>query len=158
MLILRKFTILFTKFQLDSRWVTYVINGTTDWTPSRSPRTFPCLSSRCLGTDKRQLKPVCLQVLYWLSAYCVQEIKIIYHDHELLIPHPGNYSRLACEIQFVRSKGYYLIQVRDSELRQGAILAQVVSLFQRSQSSGWYLIFTSNKNKKKIFKKHYNPN
>ena len=26
-------------------------------------------------------------------------------------PFPGNYSRLACEIQFVRSMGYYLIQV-----------------------------------------------
>ena len=24
---------------------------------------------------------------------------------------PGNYSRLACEIQFVRSMGYYLIQI-----------------------------------------------
>ena len=43
--------------------------------------------------------------------YNVQEIvKMI--SHELLISHPGNYSRLACEIQFVRSKGYYLIQVR----------------------------------------------
>ena len=28
-----------------------------------------------------------------------------------LIPLPGNYSRLACEIQFVRSMGYYLIQI-----------------------------------------------
>lgn len=26
-------------------------------------------------------------------------------------PHPGNYSRLACDIQFVRSMGFYLIQI-----------------------------------------------
>jgi gamma-aminobutyric acid receptor subunit beta len=26
-------------------------------------------------------------------------------------PHQGNYSRLACDIQFVRSMGYYLIQI-----------------------------------------------
>jgi hypothetical protein len=34
--------------------------------------------------------------------------------HFVLIPsapHPGNYSRLACDIQFVRSMGFYLIQI-----------------------------------------------
>lgn len=29
----------------------------------------------------------------------------------LIIRYTGNYSRLACEIQFVRSMGYYLIQI-----------------------------------------------
>ena len=31
--------------------------------------------------------------------------------HVLLTYAPGNYSRLSCEIQFVRSMGYYLIQI-----------------------------------------------
>lgn len=32
-------------------------------------------------------------------------------DLKQLFPPTGNYSRLACEIQFVRSMGYYLIQI-----------------------------------------------
>jgi glycine receptor alpha-3 len=31
--------------------------------------------------------------------------------HAAFSPTPGNYSRLACEIQFVRSMGYYLSQI-----------------------------------------------
>lgn len=44
-------------------------------------------------------------------CYGLDYVDIVFIDANWKFLKTGNYSRLACEIQFVRSMGYYLIQI-----------------------------------------------
>ena len=51
----------------------------------------------------------------------------------------GNYSRLACEIQFVRSMGYYLIQIYIPS-RYDFLSIFLINCTQEINSSTWYIV------------------
>ena len=63
-----------------------------------------CRSLKYLDIDRKRSRPVYRQVNAELKYLWPRILSIHYFVS-------GNYSRLACEIQFVRSMGYYLIQI-----------------------------------------------
>ena len=92
----------FLSFQLATRWPTSDTSGMMVWTLFKCLGTSHCHNSKCSDTVRRLLRPVCLQVTNTPPSR---------PSSDWQCNTSGNYSRLACEIQFVRSMGYYLIQI-----------------------------------------------
>ena len=93
--------------QLVILWVIFATSGMMVWILCKFLPMYHYHSSRCSGTDKRPLKQVYPQVSATKSKAAVNAAV----THAFLTYASGNYSRLSCEIQFVRSMGYYLIQI-----------------------------------------------